>query len=140
MLDQIANLIGWIGLGAAGFYVFGKIIITLGDEAKQEKELLQSTWDLQRRIAFRRIWRQSKDPKIIEQIKAQYGLWSLFDIELDDKDYDKKMRLGSESMAYAAALKLIEQEGAPYVLENNEIIFKPSKGKNYHTTPEEAKE
>ena len=51
----------------------------------------------------------------------QYGPWALLEIELDDNEYDTKMRMGSDSQAYYAALKKIEAEGLPYIFENGDI-------------------
>lgn len=122
MFDEIARQIGWVVIGGAIFYVVGKAIISHGDAEGRKKELILSTWDHQRRLALRKIWRSYKDARTIEKVKMQYGPWALLDIELDDKDYDTKMRLSEDCQAYQAALKKIEEEGLPYVVENGEIV------------------
>jgi hypothetical protein len=52
----------------------------------------------------------------------QYGPWVLLDIELDDEAYDTKMRMSESNQAYRDAVKMIENEGLPYVLEAGEIV------------------
>lgn len=122
MLDEFARQIGWLVIIGLAFYVIGKIIIAHGDEQNRKKELIIATWDHQRRLAFRKIWRSSMDNRVIGQVKMQYGPWALLDVDLNDIDYDTKMRLGEEKEAYVAALRDIEEKGMPYILENGEIV------------------
>jgi hypothetical protein len=122
VFDEIARQIGWIVIGGAIFYVVGKLILSHGETVGRKKELVSSTWDHQRRLAFRKIWRSSPDARIIAKVKMQYGPWVLLDIELDDEAYDTKMRMSESNQAYRDAVKMIENEGLPYVLEAGEIV------------------
>lgn len=139
MFDEIARQIGWIVIGAGIFYVVGKAIISHGDAEDRKKELILATWDHQRRLAFRNIWRTSKSDRAIEKVKMQYSPWALLEIELDDKEYDSKRRLSSDSQAYCAALKKIEEEGLPYIFENGEIVATfTNEYKNKSVTPKDV--
>ena len=122
MFDEIARQVGWLVIGGLVFYAIGKLLISHGETQNRKKELVLATWDHQRRLAFRKIWRSSMDSTVIGKVKMQYGPWALLDIELNDDEYDTKMRLSEDKEAYLAAVKQIEEEGTPYVLEGGEIV------------------
>jgi len=122
VLDEIARQIGWAVIGCVIFYAIGKIVISHGETLARKKEMILATVDHQRRLAYRKIWRSTKDTNVINQVKMQYSQWAYLYVDLNDEEYDSKMRGEWDSQAYLAALENVEKEGLPYILENGKII------------------
>lgn len=109
------------------FWFFGRVVISLGDEARSKREFEDCVWDHQRRLALRKIWRSTKDENIVAQIKSLYGAWSLLYPEKTDEEYEQHVRSSGGSGAFKSAKTRAEIEGSAYYLKDGKVYLTISK-------------
>jgi len=118
-MDELARNIGWWVIIGGAFYVVGKFILSHGEAKQQERDLVLSVRDHERRLAYRRIWQSTDDPKVQGEVKFQYGPWALLDLELNDHEYNEKHTF---SEAYQRAVSNVKAEGYCCSLRDGKIV------------------
>ena len=121
-MDEIARSVGWWVVVIGAIYVVGKFIVSSGDAKQKDKEMILSIADFERRLAYRKIWRSTNDPRIHNEVKFQYGPWALLDVELDDDEYDRK---NAFSDAYQRAARNVKEGGYVCSLQDGKIVQRP---------------
>lgn len=127
MLDELARVLGWVVIGCGIFWIIGKTVISLSEERQTQKNFDELVWDHERRLALRKIWRTTRDEKIISQVKSLYGAWSAMYPEMTDEEYSRHVQATEGQEAYCAALFNIERDGFSYYLSNDGVVVMRTK-------------
>lgn len=125
-MDEFAKSIGYSVIVIAIIYVVGKVLFALDEQKQIERDLVLSTWDHERRLAFRKIWQSTNDPRVHEDVKYQYPPWALLELDLSEAEYDRKMATSESSTAYLQACRNVRDKGCAYYLSDGKIVTRPN--------------
>jgi len=134
VLLLIAVAVGFMINATVGAIIFfgGIFVAYVLNEQKQDKQRTLdrrlSLYTMGAKLTLRKIYLETDDDEIKSQVK-QFAMqsplihgWASLDLNLSDVEFKGKCESEGQSLLYLEALRKIETDGAPLVLEEKKIV------------------
>lgn len=130
----VAVVIGFVTNATIGAIVFfgGMFVAHVLNEQKKEKQRVLdrrlSLYTMGAKITLRKIYFEASDNEIKSQVKQVamespfiHG-WAFLDLDLSDFEFKSKCESEGQALLYLDAVKKIETDGPPFVLDESRIV------------------
>ena len=121
-MNDFANAIGWAVIIFGVFFIINYLLKSANDETRLQRERTLITRDHVMKLAYRKIYLATTEERIRLDVKLRYRGWAYLELELNDSEYDKKMKHEDLDGTYSKALEVVDKVGLPYILENGDIV------------------